>query len=104
MLGNGGLSHQFHGPDFGAVNPAWDRGFLDRLETDPAGLAALGHDEYMRRGGAEAVEMIIWLIMRGALGEAVHRTMRTYDVPALTGPSAPAWSACRSQRSGLARW
>jgi hypothetical protein len=39
----------------------------------------------MRQGGAEAVEMIIWLIMRGALGGPVHRIMRTYDVPALTG-------------------
>jgi hypothetical protein len=85
VLGTGGLSHQLHGPDFGAVNPDWDRHFLDQLEADPAALAALGHDEYMRQGGAEAVEMIIWLIMRGALGGPVDRIMRTYDVPALTG-------------------
>jgi protocatechuate 4,5-dioxygenase beta chain len=85
VLGTGGLSHQLHGPDFGRVNPDWDRDFLDQLETDPDGLAALSHDDYMRRGGAEAVEMIIWLIMRGALGGAVDRVHRTYDVPALTG-------------------
>jgi hypothetical protein len=85
VLGTGGLSHQLHGPDFGTVNPDWDRHFLDQLEADPAALAALGHDDYMRQGGAEAVEMIIWLIMRGALGGPVHRIMRTYDVPALTG-------------------
>ncbi len=40
---------------------------------------------YMQRGGAEAVEMIIWLIMRGALGGPVARAHRTYDAPALTG-------------------
>jgi len=85
VLGTGGLSHQLHGPDFGVVNPAWDGEFLDRLEGDPAALAALSHDEYMRRGGAEAVEMIIWLIMRGALGEGVTRVMRAYDTPGLTG-------------------
>jgi aromatic ring-opening dioxygenase catalytic subunit (LigB family) len=85
VLGTGGLSHQLHGPDFGVVNPGWDREFLDRLEDDPAALAALSHDEYMRRGGAEAVEMIIWLIMRGALGNAVTRVMRAYDTPGLTG-------------------
>jgi protocatechuate 4,5-dioxygenase beta chain len=89
VLGTGGLSHQLHGPDFGRVNPDWDQEFLDRLEDDPASLAALGHAEYMARGGAEAVEMIIWLIMRGALagpkGGDVTRVMRSYSTPALTG-------------------
>jgi aromatic ring-opening dioxygenase catalytic subunit (LigB family) len=85
VLGTGGLSHQLHGPDFGTVNPDWDLRFLDELETDPAALAALSHAEYMRQGGAEAVEMIIWLIMRGALGGPVTRVTRTYDAPALTG-------------------
>jgi hypothetical protein len=85
VLGTGGLSHQLHGPDFGYVNPAWDMEFLDLLERDPQALAELGHDEYMRRGGAEAVEMIIWLIMRGALGPKVRRAHRTYGTPAVTG-------------------
>jgi protocatechuate 4,5-dioxygenase beta chain len=85
VLGTGGLSHQLHGPDFGAVNPAWDREFLDLLESDPQALAGLSHDEYMRRGGAEAVEMIIWLIMRGAMGAGVRRAHRTYGTPAVTG-------------------
>jgi hypothetical protein len=85
VLGTGGLSHQLHAPDFGVINPGWDREFLDLLEADPAVLAALCHDDYMQCGGAEAVEMIIWLIMRGALGADVNRTLRTYDAPALTG-------------------
>jgi hypothetical protein len=85
VLGTGGLSHQLHGPDFGRVNPDWDQDFLDRLEGDPASLAALPHAEYMARGGAEAVEMIIWLIMRGALGHDVTRVMRSYSTPGLTG-------------------
>jgi hypothetical protein len=85
VLGTGGLSHQLHGPDFGVVNPGWDQEFLDLLEDDPATLAAMSHDGYMQRGGAEAVEMIIWLIMRGALGGPVDRAHRTYDTPALTG-------------------
>ena len=96
VLGTGGLSHQLHGPDFGAVNPAWDNEFLDLLRDDPAALAALPHAEYMRRGGAEAVEMIVWLIMRGALDGPVRSAHRAYDVPALTGlavnvlePAAP---------------
>jgi len=85
VIGTGGLSHQLHGPDFGQVNPAWDLEFLDRLGPDPDGLAALDHGAFMRRGGAEAVEMIIWLIMRGALATQIREIHRTYATPALTG-------------------
>lgn len=85
IIGTGGLSHQLHGPRFGFVNPDWDREFLDTLEHDPAALAALGHDDYMTRGGAESVEMILWLAMRGALGAAVRRAHRFYYAPMLTG-------------------
>jgi gallate dioxygenase len=85
VLGTGGLSHQLHGPDFGTINASWDIESLDLLERDPAALAAMPHDEYMASGGAEAVEMIIWLIMRGALDGEVTRAHRTYDTPALTG-------------------
>lgn len=85
IVGTGGLSHQLHGPRFGYTNPEWDNRFLDLLENDPEELASLGHDDYMEWGGAESVEMIMWLVMRGALSPAVRRKHRFYYAPMLTG-------------------
>jgi protocatechuate 4,5-dioxygenase beta chain len=85
VVSTGGMSHQLHGPRFGFMNPEWDNEFLDRLETDPESLARMKHDEYMARGGAESVEMIMWLAMRSALGPKVRRIHRHYYAPMLTG-------------------
>ena len=46
----------------------WDNEFMDRLERDPESLTRLTHHDYMERGGAESVEIIMWLAMRAALG------------------------------------
>ena len=85
VMATGGMSHQLHGPDFGHVNPDWDNEFLDLLESDPAVLCELDHSVYMQRGGAESIEVIMWLAMRGALGSAVRNIHRAYFAPMLTG-------------------
>ena len=85
ILGTGGLSHQLHGPRFGFTNPEWDNEFLDLLESEPERLTQLSHADYMERGGAESVEMIMWLTMRAALGKNVRRIHRNYYAPMLTG-------------------
>ena len=85
VIATGGLSHQLHGPRFGEVNEAWDNEFLDQLESDPSSLISLPQAEYMKRGGAESVEMMMWLAMRGALREQVKRAYRFYYAPMLTG-------------------
>lgn len=85
VFGTGGLTHQLHGASYGRHNEAWDEEFMDRLETDPAGLAQISTQEYMERGGTEGVEMIMWLAMRGALGEKVKRVHRNYTAPFTTG-------------------
>ena len=55
---------------------------LDRLVSDPAGLSRMPHVEYLREAGSEGVEMVMWLIMRGALDEQVSEVHRFYHVPA----------------------
>ncbi|WP_428538922.1 class III extradiol dioxygenase family protein [Rhodopila sp.] len=85
VVGTGGLTHQLHGAAYGRHNEAWDHEFMDRLESDPAGLSALSIQEYMERGGTEGVEMIMWLAMRGALGDRVRRVHRNYTAPLTTG-------------------
>ena len=86
VMATGGLSHQLHGASFGFTNPVWDQRFLDLLEHEPEQLATITHDELIARGGAESVEMMVWLAMRGALGPGTpRRIQRYYDAPMLTG-------------------
>ena len=82
IFGTGGMSHQRQGPRAGLINKEFDNRFLDRLVTDPVGLSRLPHVEYLREAGSEGVEMVMWLIMRGALDDDVELVHRFYHVPA----------------------
>ncbi|RAJ46858.1 gallate dioxygenase [Kitasatospora sp. SolWspMP-SS2h] len=87
VWGTGGMSHQLQGPRAGLINREWDNAFLDRLVADPAGLARVPHLEYVEEAGSEGIELVMWLIARGALsdvdgGGAVDVEHRFYHVPA----------------------
>ena len=82
IFGTGGLSHQISGPRAGLINSKWDKAFLDNLSKDPKKLTRIPHVEYMREAGAEGIEMVMWLIMRGALDDKVDEVYRFYTVPA----------------------
>ena len=85
VLGTGGMSHQLQGKRFGFMNEKFDQSFLDRLEADPEGLAGITHQEIMEQAGAEAVELIMWLTMRGAMSPQARRVHRHYYAPMTTG-------------------
>src|SRR5437016_3626054 len=82
IFGTGGLSHQISGPRAGLINSKWDKSFLDNLTKDPNKLTRIPHIDYMREAGAEGIEMVMWLIMRGALDDKVEEIYRFYTVPA----------------------
>jgi protocatechuate 4,5-dioxygenase beta chain len=82
IWGTGGMSHQLQGPRAGLINSPWDNAFLDRLIADPDGLSRVPHLEYLREAGSEGIELVMWLIMRGALHERVAVRHRFYHVPA----------------------
>jgi protocatechuate 4,5-dioxygenase beta chain len=87
IWGTGGMSHQLQGPRAGLINREWDNAFLDRLIADPAGLAQVPHVEYVREAGSEGIELVMWLIARGAMadvagGPAPRVAHRFYHVPA----------------------
>jgi protocatechuate 4,5-dioxygenase beta chain len=87
IWGTGGMSHQLQGPRAGLINSEFDRAFFDAIVTDPESLATKPHIEYIREAGSEGIELVMWLIARGALADlaggppptVVHRF---YHVPA----------------------
>lgn len=85
VVATGGLSHQVHGERAGFNNPDWDRQFLDLLTDDPLALTALTQAQLAERGGFEGAEVIMWLIMRGALSSSVRRLHSSYYLPSMTG-------------------
>ena len=82
VWGTGGMSHQIQGARAGLVNAPWDKQFMDDLVNDPENLQYKPHLEYMIEAGSEGVELIMWLIMRGAMGDKVDEVYRFYHVPA----------------------
>ena len=84
IVGTGGLSHQIHGERAGFNNTEWDMQFLDWLEQDPDKLTALRHVDYVKRGGAEGAEVIMWLAMRGALSDNLRKLHQNYYLATTT--------------------
>jgi gallate dioxygenase len=84
VVGTGGLAHQVHGERCGFNNTPWDMEFLQRLQDDPASLTRIPIAEYAKRGGFEGSEVIMWLIMRGALSTRVRKLHQAYYLPSMT--------------------
>ena len=82
VWGTGGMSHQLSGERAGLINKDWDTRFLDALSQDPDWLKQLTHREYIIEAGSEGIELIMWLVMRGALGSGTRELNRFYHVPA----------------------
>ncbi len=85
VVATGGLSHQVHGERAGFNNVGWDKQFLELITQDPARLAEMTHAEYATLGGMEGAEIIMWLIMRGALSANVKKVHSSYYLPSMTG-------------------
>ena len=87
IWGTGGMSHQLQGPRAGLINKEFDTDFLDRMIADPQELATMPHIDYVREAGSEGIELVMWLIARGAMADLAGGTApkvvhRFYHVPA----------------------
>jgi gallate dioxygenase len=85
LVATGGLSHQVHGERCGFNNTEWDLEFLDLIERDPLRLTEMTHAEYAALGGLEGAEVIMWLVMRGALSPKIRKIHQSYYLPSMTG-------------------
>lgn len=81
IFGTGGMSHQLQGPRNGLINQDFDKFFLDNIGPNPEALVAIDHERYLREAGSEGIELVMWLIMRGALGDDLEEIHRLYHVP-----------------------
>jgi gallate dioxygenase len=84
IVGTGGLSHQIQGERAGFNNTPWDLEFLELLEKDPEKLTELTIADYATRGGMEGSEVVMWLVMRGALAPKVRKLHQAYYLPSMT--------------------
>jgi gallate dioxygenase len=84
IVGTGGLSHQVHGERNGFNNTEWDMEFMDRLEKDPESLLDIPVAKLAELGGWEGAEVVMWMMMRGALATEVEVTHKTYFLPSMT--------------------
>ncbi|MDR3004517.1 MAG: protocatechuate 3,4-dioxygenase [Acidovorax sp.] len=75
IWGTGGMSHQLQGARAGLINKEWDNRFLDRLIADPEDLARMPHIDYVREAGSEGIELVMWLIARGAMSDCARGAM-----------------------------
>ncbi|MDX2367438.1 MAG: class III extradiol dioxygenase subunit beta [Colwellia sp.] len=82
IWGTGGMSHQLQGPRAGLINKEFDNNFLDRIVDDAEELSKMPHIDYVQEAGSEGIELVMWLIMRGALNDNVDLKKRFYHVPA----------------------
>lgn len=69
IWGTGGMSHQLQGARAGLINREWDNAWLDQLIAHPAAAAATPHIDYVREAGSEGIELVMWLIARGAMAD-----------------------------------
>lgn len=112
VIATGGLSHQVHGERAGFNNPAWDARFLELIEDDPVRLTEMTLAELATLGGFESAEVVMWLVMRGALSARVTKLHQGYYLPSMTGiatlvfenhAAAPLADEVQRHRAAMAR-
>lgn len=81
VFGTGGMSHQLQAERAGLINAEFDYAFLDGLVEEPEKIATISHLTYLRDAGSEGIELVMWLVMRGALDDTVREVYRATHVP-----------------------
>ena len=81
VIGTGGLSHQLDGERAGFINQEFDRLCMDALAKDPDALAHYSIHDLVKLAGAQGVEFLNWMAMRGALTGTVTEAHRNYHIP-----------------------
>lgn len=81
VLGTGGLSHQLDGERAGFINKEFDKMCMEKIVTDPDALTKISREELVLNAGAQGTEFLMWMMMRGALGDKVNLLHSNYHIP-----------------------
>ncbi len=81
VVGTGGLSHQLDGKRAGFINKEFDQLCMDKLVNEPQVLTRYSIHDFVEEAGAQGVEFLNWMAMRGALTGAVTQVHRNYHIP-----------------------
>ena len=81
IFGTGGMSHQLQGERAGIVDVEFDLKCMESMISDPDWMADLTTTQIIEKAGTEGVEVIMWMVMRGALSDKVNVIHKHYHVP-----------------------
>ena len=81
VIGTGGLSHQLDGTRAGYINKEFDRKFMDSLVDDPKWATQYSTLDLVELVGTQGVELLMWLVARGALTGKVSKLHANYHIP-----------------------
>ena len=81
VIGTGGLSHQLDGTRAGFINKEFDRKFMDSLVDDPKWATQYSTLDLVELVGTQGVELLMWLVARGALTGKVDKLHSNYHIP-----------------------
>ncbi len=81
VVGTGGLSHQLDGTRAGYINKEFDQLCLDKIVSEPDTLTRYSIHDVVALAGAQGVEFLNWMAMRGALTGQVSQAHRNYHIP-----------------------
>ena len=81
VVGTGGLSHQLDGERAGFINKEFDLLCMDQLARNPEALTRYSIPQLVELAGAQGVEFLNWMAMRGALTGTVCELHRNYHIP-----------------------
>ena len=88
VVGSGGLSHQLDGTRAGFINKEFDIMCLQQLVHQPEALTHYTIPQLVELAGSQGVELLNWIVMRGALTGEVSKIHSNYHIPISNTASA----------------
>lgn len=81
LVGTGGMSHQLDGKRAGHINKEFDQLCMEKLVDEPEALTEFSIHDIVRLAGTQGTEIVMWLVMRGALSKRVKKVHSSYHIP-----------------------